>query len=612
MIRTALGSQNRENENALQKRDRTLMAEDDRIEEAKERYRLEREKRLRDDGQAQYSQLTDEYEAFDHDPWVEPGFTREPVVEQTTVLIVGGGFGGMLIAKGLLERGVTDFRIVDKAGDFGGTWYWNRYPGCMCDVESLVYLPLLEETGYCPTMRYAPATEIFEHCQRIGRQFDLYPHALFQTEIENATWDDVTSRWQVTTTRNDQISAKFLITAGGILHKAKLPAIEGINDFAGRAFHTARWDYGYTGGSPTEPMDQLADKVVGVIGTGATAIQIVPQLAKAAKEVYVFQRTPTPVAERDNAPIDPDWAAQQAPGWQRERILNFTEAVTGCKPERNLVGDGATRYLWDDTQQAAATPEEQAELERLDFEVMQRLRDRVDAVVEDPETAEKLKPWYGKHCKRICYHDEYLQAFNLPNVHLVDTDGLGVRRVVEQGPVVDGKQYELDLLVYASGFEVTTGLVSRLGFDPVGRGGVKLSERWADGAHTLHGILSNGFPNLLICHFIQAAAGLNFHHYLQEHTTHLTWLVATLEEEGATSIEATVEAEDEWIAQLWDAAKGFGRYSAACTPSYHNSEAARTMEAARNVVMPGNLMNYSGHLARWREAGDLPGTIVTR
>ncbi len=588
------------------------MAEQDRIDEAKARYQAEREKRLRDDAQDQYSQLTDEFEEFDHDPWVESGFTREPVVEETTAVVVGGGFAGMLLAKGLQERGITDYRIIDKAGDFGGTWYWNRYPGCMCDVESLIYMPLLEETGYTPTMKYAPAAEIFEQCQRIAHQYDLYPHAILHTEIADATWDDDASRWIITTTRADRISAKFLITAGGILHKAKLPAIEGINDFAGRAFHTARWDYGYTGGSPTEPMDHLADKVVGIIGTGATAIQVVPQLAKAAKEVYVFQRTPSPVGARNNGPIEPGWVKAQPPGWQRERMVNFTECVTGGKPEVNLVGDGATRYLWDDTQQAATTPEEQAELDRLDFEVMQAIRDRVEEIVEDPETAEKLKPWYGKHCKRITYHDEYLQSFNLPNVHLVDTEGLGVRRVTEAGPVVDGKEYPLDLLVYASGFEVTTGLVSRLGFDPVGRGGVKLSERWHDGAHTLHGIHTNAFPNLLVCHFIQAAFGLNFNHYLDELTSHLTWIVANAEEHGITTIEATVEAEDEWLALLWQAGKGFGRYSAACTPSFHNSEGARTMAAARNVVHPGNLMRYSEHLERWRDAGDLPGLVVQK
>ena len=589
----------------------TPMSEQDRINQARERYRAEREKRLRADGLAQYTQVED-YEEFDHDPWIEPGFTREPVVETVEVVIVGAGYAGMLTAVELLKRGITDFRMVDKAGDFGGTWYWNRYPGCMCDVESLIYLPFLEETGYCPTMRYAPATEIFEHCQRIGRHFDLYTRALFQTEMEGAVWDQAGSRWQITTSRGDRLSARFLITAGGIMHKAKLPAIEGITSFGGRAFHTSRWDYQYTGGSPTEPMDRLADKRVGIIGTGATAIQVVPQLARAAKEVYVFQRTPSAVGVRANDPIDPAWVAAQPPGWQRERMLNFTAAVTGDQPEIDLVGDGWTKVLWQDTQTEAPTPDAAAELERGDFEVMESMRDRIDEVIEDPELAEKLKPWYGKHCKRLCFHDEYLQAFNQPNVHLVDTDGHGVQLVNEQGPVVDGQQYELDLLIYASGFEVTTGLVSRLGFDPVGRDGVKLSERWADGAHTLHGVLTNGFPNLLVCHFIQAGFGLNFHHYLGELAAHLASIVAIATDEGISSIEATVEAEDAWLAKLWEAGKGFGRYSATCTPSYGNSEGARTLASARNVVHPGNLMNYVAHLDRWRDAGDLPGTIVVR
>ena len=177
-------------------------SEIDPVEAAKERYRLVREKRLRSDGLAQYSQL-DDYEEYDHDPWVEPGFTREPVVEETTAVIVGGGFGGMLLAVNLIKRGITDFRIVEAAGDFGGTWYWNRYPGCQCDVESYIYMPLLEETGYMPSKRYAPATEIFEHCQRIGRHFDLYPHALFQTEMETAVWDEEAARWRITTDRGD-------------------------------------------------------------------------------------------------------------------------------------------------------------------------------------------------------------------------------------------------------------------------------------------------------------------------------------------------------------------------------------------------------------------------
>ncbi len=587
-------------------------ASQDAIEAARVRYAAERAKRLRSDGNAQYQEFTGDLAEFDADPWVEPGFEREPVVEEVEVLIVGGGFGGMLTAVNLTREGIRDFRIVEKAGDFGGTWYWNRYPGCMCDVESYTYMPLLEETGYMPTEKYASATEIFEHCQRIGKQFDLYPHALFQTEMDTAHWDDDAQRWLVKTTRDDEISARFLVTAGGILHKAKLPGISGIADYEGKAFHTARWDFSYTGGSPTEPMDKLSDKRVGVIGTGATAVQVVPQLARTAKDVYVFQRTPSAVGVRNQGPTDVEWFKSLKPGWQEKRLRNFTRAVTGEKPEQDLVGDGWTDILWENTQEPGATPEEQAELDRIDFEVMEGLRRRVEEIVEDPETAEKLKPWYGKHCKRVCFHDDYLPAFNKPNVHLVDTDGRGVEQITKDGVVVDGKEYPVDLLVFASGFEVTTGLVRRLGFDPKGRDGVALSERWSDGAHTLHGILTAEFPNLLIISTVQAGFGTNFVHFLGESAKHVAALIKTCNDEGIATIEATPEAEDAWLDKLYGLAAGLGRYSSTCTPGYYNSEGSFTPEGARNVVYPGSLLHYAEELQRWREAGDLAGTHTTR
>ena len=268
------------------------------VEELREKYRIERDKRMGGGGLAQYRELGAVDEEFDRDPYVEPGFTREPIVEETEAVIVGGGFGGMLAGINLTKKGVTDFRIIEKAGDFGGTWYWNRYPGAACDVESYVYLPLLEETGYMPTEKYAKAPEIFAYCQLLGRTFDLYRAALFQTEVASAEWNDETQRWLVTTSRGDQLSARFFVIAGGILSKAKLPGIEGIETFEGKAFHTSRWDYDYTGGSAFEPMVNLADKRVGIIGTGATAVQVVPKLAESAKEVYVFQRTPSTVGWR--------------------------------------------------------------------------------------------------------------------------------------------------------------------------------------------------------------------------------------------------------------------------------------------------------------------------
>jgi cyclohexanone monooxygenase len=582
------------------------------MEEARERYRQEREKRLRPDGLAQYRELAGRYAAFDHDPYVEPGFTRDPVVEEPEVVIVGGGFAGMLTAINLKAHGVQRIRIVDKAGDFGGTWYWNRYPGCMCDVESYTYLPLLEETGYMPTEKYASASEIFAYCQLLGRHYDLYPHALFQTEISTAEWDGASLRWHVTTTRDDSLSARYLVTAGGILHKAKLPGIPGIEDFEGTEFHTSRWDYAHTGGGPREPMDKLRGKRVGIIGTGATAVQAVPRLAETAEELYVFQRTPSAVGKRDNAPTDEEWFRGLQPGWHDERIRNFTQAVTGRRPERDLVGDGWTEVMWEDTQTAVDDPGAAAALEESDFDTMQALRDRVARIVEDPETAAKLQPWYGKHCKRVCFHDDYLPAFNRPNVHLVDTDGHGVEAITAGGVVANGVEYPVDLLVFASGFEVTTDLDHRLGFDPKGRNGVSMSQRWHDGAHTLHGVLSAEFPNMMMISLVQAGFGTNFLHFLSESARHVAWLIATCGEQGVTTIEATPEAEEEWLGILLGVANQIADYSRSCTPGYYNGEQGENPKAARNLVYTGSLMDYAGYLERWRDQEGFPGARVAR
>lgn len=576
------------------------------IAAAKARYDAERAKRVREEGLGQYHSLS-EYQ-LDRDPWADPDFTRDALTEEVDVVVLGGGFAGMLAAIDLTRRGITDFRIIEKAGDFGGTWYWNRYPGCMCDVDATIYLPLLEETGYMPTEKYASASEIFAYCQTLGRHFGLYDHALFQTEIDSLTWDDADHRWDVVTKRGDHIRTQFFIAAGGLMHKAKLPGIDGIERFSGKAFHTTRWDYDYTGGSPTEPMDHLADKVVGIIGTGATSVQVVPQLARTAKEVYVFQRTPSAVGVRGQAPIDPEWFRSQAPGWQAERTRNFTDIVTGNPQPKDLVHDGWTAALAVDTQRIPATDEERAELEAIDFEVMEGFRRRVDEVIDDPATAEKLKPWYGKHCKRLCFHDEYLQSFNLPNVHLVDTDGRGVREMSEAGPVIDGVEYPLDLLIFASGFEVTSGLVDRLGFDPIGRNGVRLSERWHDGTHSLHGILTAEFPNFFVISFIQAGFGLNFVHFLSGSADHITSVIDDCRQNGIASIEATVEAEDEWLQTLWSRSQAIAQYGKTCTPSYGNSEGARTMLAARGAVYPGSVIAYLDLLAEWRAAGTREGT----
>ena len=581
------------------------------LEEAREKYRIEREKRLRADGIRQYKELKGDYEEFDRDPYVEPGFTRDAVIEDVDVVIVGGGFGGMIEAANLTKAGVTNFRIVEKAGDFGGTWYWNRYPNAACDVESYVYLPLLEDTGYMPTEKYAKAPEIFAYCQLLGRTFDLYRGALFQTEVEDMRWDESRKRWNVMTSRSDILSAKFIVIAGGVLHKAKLPGIPGIETYAGRAFHTSRWDYSYTGGSSQSLMEKLADKRVGIIGTGATAVQVVPKLAEAAKDLFVFQRTAACVGVRNNKPTDPEWFKSLKPGWQAERTRNFTQAVTGAQPAVDMIDDEWTKMNWVDTRKLPENDEEALELERIDFENMERVRQRIADVIKDPATAELMMPWYSQSCKRPCFHDEYLPAFNRPNVHLVDTDGKGVNEINESGVIVNGVEYPVDLLIFASGFEVTTGYTHRLGFDPKGRNGVSLSEAWAEGPATLHGVLSNGFPNMFMISTVQGAQATNFVHSITEAAQHVAFLIEQCVKGDIATIEPETAAQDNWFetlfAQLW----GIARYNATCTPGYLNSEGGGDMRSARAIAWMTSVLGFAEYVENWRQQGDLAGLTLT-
>ena len=583
------------------------------LEAAKAKYAEERAKRLRSDGASQWQDFSGEYKDFDRDPYVEPGFTRDPLTEEVEVVIVGAGFGGMLAAAQLRQQGIDSFRIIDKAGDFGGTWYWNRYPGAMCDVESYCYLPMLEETGYMPTEKYAQAPEIFAYCQLFGRHFNIYENALFQTEVNGMEWNEDTQRWVTTTSRGDTLTSKFTVIVGGVLHKAKLPAIPGIKDFKGEGFHTSRWDYEYTGGNSYGGMTKLADKRVGVIGTGATAVQVVPKLAADCKELFVFQRTPAAVGVRNQGPTDVEWFQSLQPGWQIERIRNFTEAVSGKQPEINLVGDSWTKMYWTDTKQLAPTPEEQQALEELDFQNMESIRDRIASTIEDPETAERMKPWYGQFCKRLCFHDDYLPAFNRPNVHLVDTEGRGVDRITENAVVVDGVEYPVDLLIYASGFEVTSDYHHRLGFDPKGRGGVSLSEAWGEGPYTLHGVMSDGFPNMLMISTLQGGFGTNFVHYLTETSKHVVYIIKMCLDEGIAEIEPTRDAEEGWFMELLSHVMGMANYNTTCTPGYMNREGeAGDMKAARGLSYMGSVGDYAKHLERWREEGELTGVEVVR
>jgi cation diffusion facilitator CzcD-associated flavoprotein CzcO len=576
------------------------------LEEIKAKYRTEREKRLRPEGTDQYRSLAGVFDEFDRDPYADPNYQRAPVIEETDVAIIGGGLGGLMAAVELTKQGITDFRIIDKAGDFGGTWYWNRYPGAACDIESYIYLPFLEETGYIPVERYSRATEIFEHCQRIARQFDLYPKGLFQTVVRSARWIEAVSRWEVATARGDRIQARFMIVAGGILHKAKLPGIPGIETFKGKSFHTGRWDYGYTGGGPTEPMIKLADKRVALIGTGATAVQVMSKLAETTQQLFVFQRTPSGVGERLNRPTDPEWAKSLRPGWHKARVENFTRIVSGQPVDRDLIGDGWTEIFGRNPNAFGVVRDEER---LLDFEAMEAVRARIDKIVTDPDTAAALKPWYNQMCKRPCFHDEYLPAFNRPNVTLIDTNGKGVERITEDAVVVDGVSYPVDCIVYASGFEVGSSHTSRLGFEIYGRAGVSLTDAWADGPATLQGMFARGFPNYMSFYLLQGGIAINFAHLLSELAIHAAWLIALAKKTGIEQFEPSAAAQEAWLQTLIGRLGAQAAFFGECTPGYSNGEGRMPTSASaiRSIPFFGPTLDFVQILRDWRAAGDLAG-----
>ena len=582
----------------------------------RQKYAEERTKRIRADGNNQYQEITGQYEHYNSDPYVEPGFTRPALHEELDAVIIGGGFGGLLAAARLQKEGITNIRIIEKAGDFGGTWYWNRYPGAQCDIESYVYLPLLEETGYIPKEKYSFAPEIFEHAQRIGKHFNLYERACFQTQVREARWNEEDGRWTITTDRDDVFRARFVIMSSGPLNRPKLPAIPGIEKFKGHTFHTSRWDYDYTGGDTTGGMHKLKDKRVGIIGTGATAIQSVPHLGEHAKQLYVFQRTPSSVDERGNKPTDPEWVRTLKPGWQDYRNNNFCSILAGIPVEEDLVGDKWTSLfkklseLLTGKEDSDLSDEGMAIMSEIaDYQKMNEIRSRVSSTVTDPETAEALKPWYGQWCKRPTFNDEYLPTFNRPNVKLVDTKGKGVERVTENAVVVDGVEYEIDCLIYATGFEVGTAYTRRAEFEVYGRDGLSLSDYWADGMKTYHGFLSNGFPNCFHMGLTQTGLAPNFTYMLNGQAVHIAHLITQVSTRDAQSIEPTLEAEDEWV-KLVTGPTFMTEYQNTCTPGYYNGEGKNEGQGFIETQYPDGAVPFYDMLAAWRAQGDFEGLIV--
>jgi cyclohexanone monooxygenase len=592
------------------------------IDALSERYKREREKRLRKEGSKQYVEMKDEFEEYyDVDPHT-PVVPREPIAEDIDVAVLGGGFAGLLSAAQLKQAGVDDVRIIEKGGDFGGVWYWNRYPGIQCDNESYCYVPLLEELNFIPSKKFADGAEIFEHCRRIGKHYGLYDGAIFSTQVTGLRWDEDVKRWRIGTDRGDDIRARFVVMASGGFHRPKLPGIPGIKDFKGHSFHTSRWDYEYTGGDTTGGLDKLADKKIAVVGTGATGIQVIPFLGEYAEHLYVFQRTPSTVDERNNTATDQNWANSLQPGWQKERQRNFHswtfEGMAPGQPDyvcdfwTELGRNTAGRVLALDDP-AAITPEQfMAIREEENYKLMERLRRRVESLIDDPDTADALKPYYHFLCKRPCSNDDYLPTFNRPNVTLVDvSDSKGVERATEKGLVANGVEYEVDCIIYASGFEITTDISRRYSIDAIeGRDGASLFDSWRDGFKTFHGLTSRGFPNQFYTGFTQVGISANICANYELQGEHIAYVISQALARGATTVEPSQEAQDGWCRTVKETFVDNSAFDAECTPGYYNNEGGGGGEGIKSHLGepygPG-FYAFGDLLKEWREKGDLDG-----
>ena len=579
----------------------------------RQKYRLERDKRIRAAGNQQYLEVDGDFSNYIDDPYSAAIESRDRLTDTVDVVIIGGGFGGLISGARLKEAGIKRVRIIEKGSDFGGTWYWNRYPGAACDTESYVYLPLCDELGIVPTEKYAQGPEIFAHSQHIARHYDLYQNACLQTQVTDLQWDEAGLHWLITTDRGDAMRARFVIMSNGPLNRPKLPGIPGITQFKGHTFHTSRWDYDYTGGTSSGNLEKLRNQRVGIIGTGATAVQCIPHLGEAAKALYVFQRTPSSIDVRANRPTDPDWEKTLTEGWQKARMENFNALTSGRIVEEDLVMDGWTEIIRNLISMANYRGKDinPADIPRLmelaDFQKMQQIRARVDALVDDPITAEALKPYYRQFCKRPCFHDSYLQTFNRPNVTLIDTQGLGVEAMTETGVVALGKTYELDCVIFATGFEVGTDYTRRAGCDPTGTAGLTLSKKWAQGIRTLHGLHSRGFPNVFFMSTAQSGFTTSFPHAMDEAAQHIAYIVDRCFTDDISAIEPSQKAEDEWVAEIIQLSRISESFQAECTPGYYNNEGQPNPRSAQNSSYGKGPIPFFSRMKAWRDDGGLAG-----
>jgi cation diffusion facilitator CzcD-associated flavoprotein CzcO len=664
----------------------TVIESNDAAMPPEQKYFVEAAKRKRAEGTKQFEQLhfseSDRLRSLAEDPWVNHAALDNlqlPIHDgnQVKFLITGAGMGGITMAIKLIKAGFTadQFLIVETAGGIGGTWYWNRYPGLHCklilsqkcqdshglmdllmvgDIESYCYVPFLEDTGYMPKQKYASGVEIRTYLEDLVKQFGLQDRIIFRSQVDKLQWDERDHAWHADITirrgpegkeqKDLSIRADFVTLASGLFPYPQVPRVPGLKDFSGQMFHTSRWNYDITGGTCDNAfpkMKKLEGLRVGIIGTGATAIQVVPQLAKYAKELYVFQRTPSQVNSRDQRDTDPkEWREHIAAksGWQKDRLENLADNISG-DADVNLVNDEWSKLaaycaLVGSNKFGRIAPEKAQEhisrMVTLDAEHNKKARERVSRVVKDKKTAEKLTAWYPTWCKRPTFSDLYLETYNNENVHLIDTDGKGIESVTSNGIVANGQEHPIDILVLSTGYRSPSSGGSpgaRTNIEIIGRDGRHMSEKWeTQGICTLHGVCSNGFPNLFWQYPAQAGATANYMHVIDVLSEHIAGIIAQGVKRASGDsqravIEATAAAEEAWGMQIAQTAAYFSSI-AICTPSYNTLEGEALempaaddhvgmMKKAKAAIWQGGIVDFARTMEKWRQDEKLDGMEVS-
>nr|PZN72165.1 MAG: cyclohexanone monooxygenase [Bacillota bacterium] len=478
-------------------------------------------------------------------------------MRQVDAVVVGAGFSGLYMLYRLRELGLAT-RVFEAGGDVGGTWYWNRYPGARCDSESHVYCysfskELLQEWEW--SERYPAQPEILRYLQHVADRFDLRRDIQFNTRVTAAAWDEERGLWEIRTDDGAVTTARFFITAVGCLSTAHIPEFPGLDSFRGKWYHTGHW--------PHEKVDFTGQRV-GLIGTGATGIQVLPEVAKEAAHVYVFQRTPNYAIPGRNRPLDPEFVREV-----KEKYDEIWEAA-----RRSLAGFAITP---PDRSAMAVSPEERQRIFEEAWEkggfgflftfndltlsqasndaAAEFIRAKIREIVKDPQVAERLAPYdHPFGTKRPPLEHGYYEAFNRDNVTLVDVRRAPIVAVTPTGLRTAEAEYELDALIFATGFDAMTGSLLRI--DIRGRGGLPLREKWAEGPRTYLGLATAGFPNLFMITGPQSPSVLsNMPVSIEQHVEWIAGCIRYMLERDLQIIEAEEQAEENWVKHVTEVAE---------------------------------------------------------